>query len=333
MRRTPLVKDAVAEHLLVRAQNAAANTVANERGTLSRFARLTDMQIGHVQARHVERFFFDPAVGIVHNHRDAGRRGRMAESSQNKVRSHLVQFFTFCRGRRYLSGDPLINVPMRKPAERQKARLTRRQLLLLLEVAKSPRDRAFIAIALNTAMRASEITGLRIQDVDLDARHLHVYIPKVKRVTDMPISPHLDEELRQWLRIYASACALTPDAYLIPSRHGNGTGTVLSPSRPVNKPATIVQNAMRDIGVTELWQEGVHCVRRSVARLAFDKWSEAGYDNSLRMTMTLLNHRDSKVTEKYLGIGPDLLRRDQNMQAGFLFESDEVPTLAAIGSN
>jgi integrase len=329
MRRTPLVKDAVHEYLLLRSEQAAANTVANERGTLRRFARATPMQIGHVTPKHVERFFFDPAVGIVHNHRDAARRGRMAQSSVNKVRSHLAQFFEFCRGRRWLSGDPLINVVARTPVERQKARLTRRQLLLVLEAARDPRDRVLIAIALNTALRASEITGLRLRDVDLDAGSLHVYIPKVRRTADMPITPHLDGELRRWQATYSAAVATTPECFLVPSRRSNGRDTLYLPTQQVTKPAALVQRAMKDVGITDVWQEGVHCIRRSVARLAFDQWSAGGYDNSLRLTMALLNHRDSKVTERYLGIAPDLLKRDTDMRAGFLFEEADVPRVPA----
>lgn len=79
-------------------------------------------------------------------------------------------------------------------------------------------------------------------------------------------------------------------------------------------PERVVQDALRMAGVRVEPGEGVHTLRRSVARGFFDAAAEAGYDGALRTTAALLHHQSTQTTELYLGIAADRLRRDATLR-------------------
>jgi len=87
----------------------------------------------------------------------------------------------------------------------ERFRLAPDQLVAVLDVVSDPRERALIAVCLNTALRSSEVTALRIKDVDLSDGELYVVRQKSKSDDRLKITPALDRELRQWLTTYATA--------------------------------------------------------------------------------------------------------------------------------
>lgn len=182
--------------------------------------------------------------------------------------------------------------------KRERLRLSPAELIRLLECTGHPRDRAVLALAMNTALRASEIAGLRLGDVDLDGGWLTVRITKSAVEDLMPVTLELDHELRVWLDFYAANTSgpLGPTAYLFPAkapgrwrysttptpgveqRMGNSVYVhgKLNPTMPIRKPAETVQRALRQSGYEIAAGEGLHTVRRSLARAFFDRESAAG---------------------------------------------------------
>jgi len=47
-------------------------------------------------------------------------------------------------------------------------------MFALLDAATCARDRCMLAVAINTGLWASELTSIRLRDVDLQAQTLHV---------------------------------------------------------------------------------------------------------------------------------------------------------------
>ncbi len=94
----------------------------------------------------------------------------------------------------------------------------------------------------------------------------------------------------------------------------------LQPTVRISKPALIIQRALsRQLGTETLRGEGVHTVRRSVARILFDQASEHGHDNALRVAAALLGHSSTQTTEIYLGIDRDRQKRDEILRGKSLF--------------
>jgi integrase/recombinase XerD len=78
------------------------------------------------------------------------------------------------------------------------------------------RDHAILAVALQTGLRASELTGLRNQDVEPRAgAHLRCW-GKGRKQLATPLRPRTVSVLRTWMK----ECAGQPDDPLFPTRRG-----------------------------------------------------------------------------------------------------------------
>lgn len=314
-RRTPTAQQALDEYMSTR-QHTALNTQINDRSVLGAFVRhLGDIQMGHVTPQHVESFFLGPGgTGSRHNGR-----------TFNKGRQRVAGFLAFCEGRGYNRQPLLTNVRPRPVVHRERLRLTPSELLALVETTEDERDRAMLAVAVNLGLRASEITSLRIRDVRLQDSSLHVTIGKNNTEDTMPLSSDLEPALRRWLAEYQAAAPrpLRPDDFLFPARHAPRLLTMHKPGVPVaakpgglrpevqmTHPAKVVQRALRRCGFEIEAGEGFHTLRRSAARAFFDSMSNAGHDEALRLTMCFLHHSSTQVTEVYLGLRHERVKRD-----------------------
>ncbi|WP_408898371.1 tyrosine-type recombinase/integrase [Nocardioides sp. R1-1] len=314
-RKSPTVQQAVDQYLALRKKKFAHDTWVNDRSQLMRFAEAVgrSRQMHTLTPEDVEDFFFTGKQPLSE---------QMAPSSFNKVRSRVSTWLDFCRRRQMIEGDLMAEVDRLPVMKRERLRLSPVELLDLPNYTDTARDRCLIILATNTALRASEITSLRLRDVDLDGGWLRVEVHKSRLEDVMPITAELDAALRTWLTTYTDLVGpLHGDWYLFPtrgsgrSRYGrDGSRTheygPLSPEAPIKKPAVIVQRALRARGLAIRPGEGLHTVRRSVARSFFDSNVQRGYDSALRATSALLHHSSTQVTEHYLGLASEKLHRD-----------------------
>lgn len=317
-RSTPTVHEAVEKYLALRKRKFAHDTWVNDRSQLNRFADALgrDRQMHTLTIDEVEAFFLTGQPPLC---------DQMSASSFNKVRSRVSTWLDFCRRRGIIDGDLMAEINPLPVIKRDRLRLSPAELLDLPTFATTTRDHCLIVLAANTALRASEITSLRIRDVDLASGWLRVTIHKSRLQDVMPITTELDAALRQWLAQYTNEVGpLTDDWYLFPSRlpgknqytriNGVLRATYfhgpLKPQSEIAKPALIVQRALRASGTIIEAGEGLHTVRRSVARAFFDSNVKRGYDSALRATSALLHHSSTQVTEHYLGLATEKLHRD-----------------------
>lgn len=311
-RQTPRLSDALAQYLQIRSAHVAPSTLANDQALLRKFCReVGDPQTHLLTAQHVELWF-------------VGEAARQKASSYNKVRTRVRGFLDFCTRRGWLTSDPLAEVRTRRVPQADRLRLSRAQIRALIECTDNPRDRAMLATACNTGLRASDLVALRVRDVDLDAGVICVVIKKTGDVDRLPITSDLDSELRSWLTWYSERLSLLdkvlePESLLFPAlgynnvRHGRKIHLYGDPQvhRPLAHPARVVQRALERIDIHVVTGEGFHTLRRSVGRLVFEQASESGHDAALRLTAALLGHKSTQTTEGYIGVSADRRKRDE----------------------
>lgn len=311
-KQTPRLSVALVEYETIRRSHVTKSTLDNDHSVLTRFIRgVGDPQAHLLTARVVELYF-------------AQESDRQMASSFNKVRTRVGLFMKFLQRRGWVDADPLGEVRTRRVVPRERLRLSVQELRHVIEGAQRPRDRAFLAVAINTALRKSDVCSIRLRDVDLDAGVIHIVTQKTKLPDALPITQDLDVELRRWLRIYSGYIAeqqemfpdrvhhLGPDSYLLPPYWAEGyTGARwVSPDRPIKHAERIVQAALLRIGYTEIKGEGIHLLRRSTARHLFETASAEGHDSALRITAALLGHKSVTTTEGYIGVSLDRQKRD-----------------------
>lgn len=333
MKQHPRLSEALAQYGAMRSARFAPTTVMNEMFVLKRFLAWLgeDIQVRHLRPERVEAWFYGKG-GVRQEHvtSDGTTRPGIVESTHNHYRSRLKSFFVYCNQRGWVRDDLLVHVaPMQVPRKRR-AQPPPRVLMDLLDHAESPRDRCYLATAINTGLRANEIARLRVGDVDLDTGSLNVWISKSKEEDAQPITSDLDPELRRWLKHYAEDLGrpLVQNDHLFPARLGSryvwrlqpdGTkvrGHALPswvPEKHVVKTERIVQDALAAVGLPTR-HEGTHTIRRAVARAFFDSQVADGYDGALRATSALLHHQSSATTEHYLGLTSERKRRDLAMR-------------------
>lgn len=318
------------------------NTIHNSQREVRRLSEfLKNPRLATLRIEDVERWLSSlkrPHVstrGRVHPPVSAGGYN----SSVRRIR--VVLRWLFSRG--YLGADIASNLRTAREPERAYLRLTKAQMRGMLEDAPSARCRAIVAVAYFTALRGSEISGIRLSDVDFDSGTISVRVAKKWTQDRIVITTELRRELLRWLAEYGSLVLagrdreLLPADFLIPRpmmsvsvplRPGFRTfvpGSV-DPGLPDVRLQTSVKAALDSIGLPS-HREGVHTLRRTSARHMFDALVETGhYEQCLRIVQALLHHCETRTTERYIGLSTEVQTRDEFMRTVILL-GDE-PELA-----
>lgn len=324
-----LLSDAIDDYDKFRAsQDRSKRTRYNDRCTLK--ALLTsagNIYCHNLSDRHVTDFLAT----------------RSLTRSTNALRlDHVIlnTFFGWARhtARMPRTVDPMIYRSKPKKIERERERIHVSKFPSLLDCAgeRCARDRAIMAVALYTLLRASEMKTLRVGHLDLDAGYIKARIHKGKTEDRVPISAELDAELRRWLPTYAGLCGeLQPEWALLPVRMKrpvqgeNGRfdrhEEYYLPNRAMHDMYPTVKPILERFGFAvvddegKATQEGAHTLRRSGARALFDSLSTRGYDNALRVVQAMLHHKSIVQTEHYIGISADRKSRDDLIRGQVMY--------------
>ena len=230
--------------------------------------------------------------------------------------SQLRTFLKFCREEGLMDSDPTVRLRAKKSRSSgaTKDRLDAAELLALLDLCRLPHERIMLALCINLGLRASELTRLRVGDVDLERHEIRVRIEKTDEDDLMPISEDLADELSRWLDHYEDHAQVLHQSYLVPSHYwDNHNGrSIYRHLQPTTHPERVIKRALKGAGWSEIKGEGVHTVRRSLATVYFDMVeAEESFDSALLATMTLLHHSRPQTTLDYIGRNRAVLARDR----------------------
>lgn len=291
----------------------ARSTTQNDRSALDRLIRSIDVRdVRKITASHMDTFF----GGLV--------QSGLASGTINAIQASLSAFFRWCRSRGILKPDvdPIAGRRYRPKEPKPQTRIHVSQFPVLLDGAANPRDRMLIAAGLYLLGRQSEITNIRIRDVDLNAGEILMIIKKTHQTDLMPITVELREELARWLTVYQElAGPLQPNWYLVPAVYRIPPDQFrIKPLGRITRPEDIMRRSVAPLGITE-GRIGMHLLRRSSARAIFDELCKQGYDGALRRVSAWLHHSSTTITEHYLGLDLDRAQRDSDSKGKVLFPS------------
>lgn len=326
---TPKTADAVETYLEQQRPFVARNTYNGYATYLRRFAGfIGSKQLGRVTTDDVISFLGACADGTV------GRSPCCPKTIQG-VKHRLNGFFSWSRERGYTKVHTE-SIRLLKPGDTRKdyIRLTPHQMQELLTNCEHPRDRIFIALALNTGLRAHSITAIKVKDVHLDQGYLYITIAKTHETDRIAISGDLDSELRRWLFWYQGSVDVKPESFLVPAKTGhrfNGPNStaieIVFPDRRFKYPNDVVKTQLRKLGFSDddLRKEGAHTLRRSAA-VAFRELLIQNGVTDTRPVSAFLHHKSETTTSLYLGWDRDKEVRDEALSGkGFLSALTEKP--------
>ena len=187
------------------------------------------------------------------------------------------------------------DLPYPKDHRRLPTVLSLEEVTRLIDAAGNLQQRALLMTLYGTGMRRTEVSLLKVSDIDSQRMMIRVERGKGGAGRDLPLSPTLLETLREYWHWKK------PHIYLFPSSEGHR-----GKEQPTSDRAVwyACKEAARHAGLTK--RVSPHCLRHSFATHLL----EGGTD--LRTIQILLGHGDLETTAKYLHLSQRHLRAVAN---------------------
>lgn len=305
-------------------------TIKQYRSVVNRLvARYPGRQFGGIKTSDLDDFLYG----------DRGILLGKAPKTGTTYRSALRSFFEFGQRKGWTKSTTQVPKPpfraRRSEPELAPTRLTEEELVRMLNRAEHPMLRGMLAVGIHTALRISDIRRRRTVDIDFVTLDLYVWVQKTGRFDAMPVTLDLEEELRRYLNWHRQATGLEPEqiGYLFPGwapRNHAGTGHLYYIPDP-SKPCSYMWASQRlkalfaECGISVEPREAWHVIRRSIARIYFDRLRhEVSHDHALRETAALLGHKNVETTERYLGLQAEVAARNTRMRGRRFISADPV---------
>ena len=171
--------------------------------------------------------------------------------------------------------------------------LSREEVTRMLNATTSIKHQAILSVAYGAGLRASEVTKLKIRDIDSERMLLRVECGKGGRHRNAMLAQDLLILLREWWKVGRQQGVMHPDGWLFPGMH------YLKPIcyRQVHR---IAAEAAHTAGITK--RVGPHTLRHSFATHLL----EDGVD--IRIIQVLLGHAQLQTTTLYTRVATRTVR-------------------------
>jgi integrase/recombinase XerD len=191
------------------------------------------------------------------------------------------------------------DLPYPKRRERLSTVLSLEEVAKLINAAGTLMQRTLLMVLYGTGMRRTEVSLLKVSDIDSSRMMIHVELGKGGTSRDIPLSATLLETLREYWRWKK------PRIYLFPSSEGQR-----GESRPISDKTIwyACKEGARYAGIKK--HVTPHTLRHSFATHLL----EGGTD--LRTIQIILGHGDLETTAKYLHLSERHLRAVVNPLEG-----------------
>lgn len=235
---------------------------------------------------------------------------KLAPGTVEMRMSALRFFFKKTLQRRDVRFDDL---PFPKTPRRLPTVLSPEEITRLIEASTNLTHRTMRMLLYGTGMRRTEVSLLKVSDIDSQRMMIHIRQGKGSRDRDVPLSPKLLEALREYWRWKK------PQIYLFPSTSGHrGVETAISDKMVWYA----VKEAARRSGLSK--RVGPHSFRHSFAT----ELLETGTD--LRTIQLLLGHARLEDTTVYLHLSRRHLEAVTNpFDQLSIHDHQQVPASAA----
>ena len=217
---------------------------------------------------------------------------------------HLRAFFQFAEQQGWctpgLAGGIL--PPRRHRGETIPKGLNRSEVIRLLATTEGDRPfdiraRAVLMLLITYGLRAGEVSGLQLDDLDWERERLQVRCPKPGRTHVYPLSPGVGQTILRYLREVRPVC-----------RERRLFLTLKAPIRPLSRGVIkcIVSIRLQRLGITGKCR-GPHALRHAAAQHLLDQGL------SMKAVGDYLGHRSVAATSVYAKVQLEALREVANI--------------------
>ncbi|MBO6901188.1 MAG: site-specific integrase [Rhizobiaceae bacterium] len=288
------------------------------------------------QRRRHLKYHIEPFVGgtllskvtvpFIRSYEDTLRAEGRSPAMIKKAVSSLGSIFADAQERGLATRNPVRDIRDRRRSDRRQERRQKRKLVVgediptreevkALIAALSGRWRPLLLTAIFAGLRSSELRGLRWQDIDLEARALHVRqradefgeIGRPKSEAGertIPVPPIVVNALREW----KLACPKGDLGLAFP----NGAGKVESHANIINRgliPAMVAAGVSVDTGdidmegksVKAAKYSGLHTLRHFYASWLINRQQDGGLGLPLKLVQERMGHSSITMTADVYG--------------------------------
>lgn len=205
--------------------------------------------------------------------------GKISENTAHSRINALKFYFEQVLGREKF----FFEIPRPKKHFQLPKLLNENEIRRLFNALQNKKHKAMLFTAYSAGLRVSEISNLKLTDIDSKRMQIYINRGKGKKDRYVNLSPVLLDILRAYFKNYKPA----PIKYLFESDYSRGP-------YPVRTIQQIFSNAKNRAGIKK--DVGIHSLRHSFATHLLDKGTD------IRYIKELLGHFNIKTTERYLHV-------------------------------
>ncbi|HEY3418520.1 MAG TPA: tyrosine-type recombinase/integrase [Armatimonadota bacterium] len=265
-----------------RAQGRSEKTVAIYAHDLQRvLTRLDNLGIADITTPRLTAVMSDPALTT------SATGTPKAPATLNRGRAAVRTFFAWALDTGQLTENPALGIHLQRAPRTPPAFLTDTEVRRLLKALTgrtgllAKRDRALLETFLATGIRLQELVSLNLDDVDLDAKHLHIRRAKGGQPQVKFLNTHLRGILRTYLPWRRKQSECSPALFI------SQRGTRLSPRQVGYRFAHWLREAGIEKPITP------HGLRHTFATRLYSRTGD------LLVVQRALGHRHIATTEIY----------------------------------
>ena len=171
--------------------------------------------------------------------------------------------------------------------------LSRDEVARLIAAAPSLKSQTALSVAYGAGLRASEVVGLKVGDIDSQRMTLRVEQGKGRKDRYAMLSPVLLERLRTWWRVGHAQGKLLEDGWLFPGQNPVNPLSTRQLNRAVHAAAAAAEIDKR---------VSLHTLRHSFATHLLEQKVD------IRVIQVLLGHKKLENTALYVQVATETLR-------------------------
>jgi site-specific recombinase XerD len=171
--------------------------------------------------------------------------------------------------------------------------LSREEVARLIAAARNLKHQTALSVAYGAGLRASEVIGLKVGDVDSERMALRIEQGKGRKDRYAMLSPVLLERLRAWWRVGHAQGKILPGGWLFPGLDPMDPLTARQLNRAILAAALAAKIDKR---------VSMHTLRHSFATHLLEQKVD------IRVIQVLLGHKKLETTSIYTHVATDLLR-------------------------
>ncbi len=194
----------------------------------------------------------------------------------------LFIFFQWAYRKHHIEDDIMRDVDRMRTKQKKKERITPEEMEACRECTKDDRERALLELMLSTGLRVGEIAALRMEDIDISGRKLHIREGKTDNAErDVYLTIRARNAIRRYVGERKEGYVFRPSKNILGEEVPLGRGTI--------------EKLAKDIGK----RAGVHCkttVHVYRKTFASEEYRRTG---NIKYVSLLLGHSSTAITEKY----------------------------------